>query len=155
MSFSFGGVKRVYVEPSAVGRLLSGKALDSGNPVVASFLQEEAWDCLLIDSVITSSDFSINVERRATQDFKLNVPAIEQILSEAKAQIAVVGSAGLSLTFRGLNALTFAFSCQRLILDQSGNIIQMPPDTQSRAFAPVEAPVLLTDGSGLLEWDVR
>lgn len=153
VSFSFGKVQRQYIEPSQLGCLLAGRCLDAANPVAACFLQDDAWDCLLIDSVITSSDFSIQVERRAQQDFRLDIPAIEQVLSSAKAGMTVAGASALSLTFQGPKPLTFAFSCQRLLLDQNGKIVQMPPETRNRAFAGTIAPVLLADGPGMLEWD--
>jgi hypothetical protein len=76
------------------------------------------------------------------------------VLSSAKANISVASSSGLSLSFHGPKALTFAFTCQRLILNKNGHIMQMPPDTQIRAFVRFDAtPVLLTEGSDLLEWD--
>lgn len=153
VSFSFGHVQRRYIEPLAIGRLLSGKQLNSSNPAARGFLQDDAWDCLLIDSVITSSAFSINVERHAAQDFKLNVPAIEQVLADGKAQLAVSSSSALSLTFQGPKALSFAFSCQRLIFDQAGTIIEMPPDASNRVFKAEPARLLLAEGPALLFWD--
>lgn len=155
VSFSFSKVARRYVDAARVGKLLAGRSLDVANPVVAGFVQDDPWDCLLIDSVITSQDFSIAVERSGSSGFEINVPAIQQVLSKAETKVRVASTSSHSLTFHGDIPLAFAFSCQRLILDTEGHIVQMPSDTRIHTFGRGDASsqVLLTDQPAMLDWD--
>lgn len=155
VSFTFSEVQRRYCDPSKIGQLLAGKALDRNNPVVASLIGEHPWECMLIDSVITSRDFTLHVDQTSKQELHLDVPAIEQIMSKAKLDVQVSSSSSRSLTFKGPKPLAFAFTCERLILDDAANIVQMPPDTQARAFgkAPTEAMLLGGKHAAMLEWE--
>ena len=48
VSFSFSQVRRVYIDPARLGRLLAGRTLDRSNAVVSAFLQEDPWECLTL-----------------------------------------------------------------------------------------------------------
>ena len=152
VSFSFSDVQRVYIEPSRLGQLLRGRQLDLSNPVASAFVGKNAWECLVLDSVITSKDFTISIDRQASADFQLDVPAIEDMLAKAKADVKVSSASTASLTFKGAEARAFAFTCQALIVDEHGAILQLPPDagryTYERAGASPhvqisEQPVML------------
>jgi hypothetical protein len=153
VSFTFSQVQRHYCDPSRIGRLLSGKSLDRSNPVVASLVGDDPWDCLLIDSVITSRDFTLHVDQTSKQDLHLDVPAIEQVLMKAKLNVQVSSASGRSLTFQGEKALAFAFTCERLTLNERADIIQMPPDTRARSFGKPSSEVLLSKDSVMLDWE--
>ena len=152
VSFSFSQVRRVYIDPARLGRLLAGRTLDRSNAVVSAFLQEDPWECLIVDSVITSQDFTINVDRQNKQDFKFDVPAIENLLSKAKANIELFSASTYSLTFKGPEPLAFAFSCQPLILDEKAAIVQMPPELRDasvwQAAAVTPGAAQRTPGNG-------
>lgn len=126
VSFSFQDVKRLYVDPTALGHQLSGRVVDRQNPAVSIFFGDD-WTFLVVDSAITSRDFSINVEKAATQGFRVDVPTIQQIVSEANAGVQVQSTSGTDLVFKGDAYLTFAFTCVRLFLDADGRIDAMPP----------------------------
>ncbi|WP_250530504.1 hypothetical protein [Caballeronia sp. ATUFL_F1_KS4A] len=151
VSFTFSQVQRHYCDPAKIGRLLSGKSLERSNPVVASLVGEDPWDCLLIDSVITSRDFTLHVDQTSKQDLHLDVPAIEQVLSKAKLGVQVTSSSGRSLTFQGPKPLAFAFTCERLVLTDQAKIMQMPPDTQERTFTKRPREVLIGKQPVMLE----
>lgn len=154
VSFSFNEVSRVYVDPARVGKLLAGRKLDLQNGVVASFLSDDPWDCLVIDSIVTSRDFTIRVERQSGSEFRLDIPAIESLLSKANAKVSVSNTSSKALTFKGPKALAFAFTCQPLILDQNGVIQQLPPDSERRAFERDGSPAkyLISQRPAMLDW---
>lgn len=153
VSFSFSEVERIYIDPSRLGQLLAGRQLDPRSPVVGDFIGNEAWQCLVIDSVITSKDFTISIDRQSSHDFKLDVPAIENLLSQANSNIQVNSASNASLTFKGPEARAFAFTCQSLIFDPSGNILQMPPSTALHTFrkAGTSPQVLISKQPCMLE----
>jgi hypothetical protein len=115
--------------------------------------------------VITSSDFSISVERASEKGFKLDVPAIQTLIAQAKVGVEVDTTSGYDLIFRGSKQLSFAFSCVQLYLNQQGKITSMPPEfdvvlsrgmlpsTQGRELLYSPDRVLLGEQAGLLSWD--
>jgi hypothetical protein len=161
VSFSFQSVERRYLDPGRLGQALAQRVLDTNNPAVGIFVAEDPWDCLIIDSVITSSDFSIAVERSRSADFSFDVPAVQQIVAQGQGQVAVTSSAQRSLTFRGPQPLTFAFTCQRLLVEPSGRIIHMPPDDNMRSLSgqpdlmshATSGSIQLSPRPAMLEWD--
>ena len=74
VSFSFKEVERKYIQPAILGGLLTGHALDASNTANDAFFKNQA-NLFIIDSIITSKDFSINVEQSNSKDFKLDIPA--------------------------------------------------------------------------------
>jgi hypothetical protein len=159
VSFSFREVNRVYLDAGELGRLLKGRRLDPANPAVAIFMdRDDPYDFLLIDSAITSREFSIQVERAKTSDFKLDVPAIQDLIAKAKANVSVESSSSFGLSFAGPQALSFAFTCLQFLLDDQGRILSLPPYTGAplsftRSADTASNRVLLSTGPGLLEWE--
>lgn len=127
VSFSFNKVERRYVDVNELGQRLRGQVIDKENPAAEIFFNEESAKLLLIDGVITSQDFSINVEESSQKNFKLDVPAIDAIVGSLKPELKVASQSGLDLTFQGDKALTFAFTCLKINILKNGKIKGMPP----------------------------
>lgn len=125
VSFSFQEVIRFYISPSQIGKLLQGHALDAGNGSNNIFLRKEA-QLLLVDSVITSKDFSINVEMSSAKDFSLDIASIQQIVGQVKPAVQLASSSASDITFKGETPLAFAFTCLHCELDDGGRIILKP-----------------------------
>lgn len=128
VSYTFGDVYRLWVDINSVGRMLKGRSVDKKNPAAAIFFGDDAYSFLVLDSVVTSSDFTISVDRVSSENFKLNVPAIQEIVGDAKAGVSVSSSTGLDLTFKGSKQLAFAFSCIRFVVSPDGAIGALVPD---------------------------
>lgn len=167
VSFSFKGVNRIFVDINVLGRALTSRQIDLQNPAASIFSQAGTYTFLVIDSVIASSDFSISVDKTSSQGFKLDVPAIQTIVSQANAEVKVSTTSGYDLVFQGNKLLAFAFSCVRLYLDENGTITAMPPEADvpalSRKLRDIQKPdhviiyspdrVILRTKPGLLSWD--
>ena len=165
VSFSFQNVRRSYVDNNWLGRILAGRIIDKNNPAAEVFFGDRDYALLVIDSIITSSDFSISVERTDEQGFKFDVPAIQKLLGEASVGVEVKTVSGYDLVFQGSKHLTFAFSCVKLYLDEAGKITSMPPEFDvllNRSILPSRAGgeflyspdrVLLSDQPSLISWD--
>lgn len=166
VSFSFSNVQRTYVDNNWLGGTLTNRALNPRDPAAAIFFGNDQYALYVIDSIITSSDFSISVDRSAGQNLRLDVPSIQAVITQAKVDVKVSTSTGYDLIFQGNKHLSFAFSCVRLSLDEQGTIISMPPefgdvglghnalpDTGSPhpPFSPDH--VLLHEQPGMLDWE--
>ncbi len=168
VSFTFKDVLRAFVDINLLGRVLTGRTVDKKSPAASIFFQDGKYTFLVIDSVITSSDFAISVDKTSDQGFKLDVPAIQNIVSEAKLGVSVSTTSGYDLVFKGSKHLGFAFSCVRLYLDSNGTITAMPPEPEVPAlnialdrlnmpghhkvhYSPDR--IMLSEKSGMLSWD--
>jgi hypothetical protein len=126
ISFSFQDVQRLFVDPGVLGAELAGTAINDASPAAAIFLEPQ-YQFLIVDSVIQSRDFNIKVESSASNAFSLDVPAIQEIVGNAKLGVEVSSGSSLELTFKAKKHLSFAFSCLRLYVDGNGSVTSMPP----------------------------
>jgi hypothetical protein len=130
VSFSFGDVERRYVEPGRIGKALQDKVIDRESPATAIFFGEDAYQLLLVDSVIISNQFTISVDKSSDASFKIDVPAIQQVVGDLHVGVKVSTATELDVSFHGEQKLTFAFTCQRLFVDENGRITQIDPNNQ-------------------------
>ena len=155
VSFSFKEVERKYIQPAILGGLLVGHALDAENTANDAFFSRQA-DLLVIDSIITSKDFSISVEQSDNKDFKLDVPTIQAIIGKGNTKVKVESATGLDITFKGEEALTFAFTCLKSQIDPAGRISLSPADNFKEVFRSMQTNYekeLLSEEIGMIEWD--
>ena len=141
VSFSFSNVSRHYVESTKLGGFVAGRSVEKKHPTAAIFFPRGQYKFLVIDSVITSSDFSIMVTNKSTAGFKLDIPAIQNIVTKASVGVQAEAASELGVTFRGKpeEALTFAFTCVEFILDDSGLVTELLPPKAVTKAAPTRA----------------
>jgi hypothetical protein len=145
VSFTFGDVQRRAVSPAAVGNILDGKAVDPDGPATELYFGDDPYALVVVDSVITSSDFTISVDESKEGSAGIDVPAIQAAVADVKAEVAVSSSSSTAITFKGEEHLTFAFTALRFYLDADGRIKIVPAGTDMQMFlAPGNAKVRLT-----------
>ncbi|MBV8641613.1 MAG: hypothetical protein JO070_09500, partial [Verrucomicrobia bacterium] len=93
-----------------------------------------------------------------TDAFNLSVPAIQEIVGKAHAEIRVDSKDAREITFEGPLDMPFAFSCLQFILRDQGKIgaIKLHENVPSFGFEGTPSSlkrVLLTDEPGLLNFD--
>jgi hypothetical protein len=133
VAFSFKDVSRKWVDVGAVGNQMAGRHLNEENPAGKIFLSEE-YAFLLIESTITSSDFSMSVEKARSDDFEINMSLVKDIVGEAGAAVEVRSTSKRDVTFKGKEALPFAFTCCRIYLDENHRFDSIPPESDVRAL---------------------
>ncbi len=163
IALSFNNVRRRYVDRNLLGQALRDHRIDLEHPSMSPFLGDNPYNMLLITDAIVSNSFSIIVEKSREREFSIELPEIEKVLEEARAEVKAEVNHGRSLTFEGEEFLTFAFSCIRLELDrETGKMgIGTTVVTREKAGGIIEKveepePVELDDDlfePGLLEWD--
>lgn len=156
ISFSFRNVNRTYIAPSDLDQLLISIPLDQSLGATQQALSGKA-QLFVIDSIITSTDFSIHIDQVAEADFKLDIPAIQQLTSSANAKVKIKNISSTEITFEGDKALTFAFSCLRCKVDGEARINLIPQSLPKKVFGVKEIDInwnheLLTETPELLEW---
>lgn len=166
VSFSFANVRRSYVDKNVLGNLLRDHRVDAKNPAARIYFGRNPWSPLVIDSTIESSNFTFRVERSSRRDFKVDLGAIQQVIDAAKVGVKVGAVSARTVTFKGRQHLTFAFTCVRMYLDPKGRITSLPDEPSShrlQALAGAGQPeheirpgpvrVLLHPSPAMLSWD--
>lgn len=166
VSFSFNNVVRQSIDKGELGSALQGHRLDLAHPSAAIFFGDDRWDLLIIDSTITSSDFSIAVDRSSSNEFKINLGLIQQIVDKANVGVSVSVVADRVLSFKGPEHLTFGFTCVRLFLKDDGKISLLAEVPQQHQLATTETAggasrlihvspsrVLLNPQPAMITWD--
>jgi hypothetical protein len=124
IAFNFHDVRRDYVEPNRLGRLLQGRAVDRANPATAVYFDaQNRWRLMLIDSVLTSPGFTVSAKRSNSASAHVDLPTLQQLVSDASAKVEVSSSASSSVSFTGVERLTFAFTCLEVSLDAADRIV--------------------------------
>ena len=155
VAFSFKGVWRKWVDMGAVGNKLAGRYLNEENPTAKIFLSEK-YAFLLIESTITSSDFSMSVEKARSDDFEINISLVKDIVGEAGAAVEVRSTSKRDVTFEGKEPLPFAFTCCRIYLDENHKFDSIPPESDVRALTRMyKAAEVSGRDVGLLEGRIK
>jgi hypothetical protein len=122
ISLSFTNVKRIWIDKNELGSSLRGKKIDVEHPSMSPFLESDPYQMLLISDAIVSNSFTINVDKTNDGNFELDLPEIENIVENAKTKVNVKKSSKNSITFEGEDYLTFAFSCIKLSVNDTGSL---------------------------------
>lgn len=131
VSFTFNKVQRLFVDINELGEAAVGSTLDRNNPAAAIFFEDgNKYSCYILDSAITSSEVTINVEKTAKTSPRLDVPTLSSIVAKANAAMTVSKSSNTSITFQGDKQLGFAFSCVHATFDNTGKFVSMEPGGQ-------------------------
>jgi hypothetical protein len=159
VSFMFSDVVRRWVPLGQLGKALEGRKL-ADNPATRILLGDDPWELRVVDSVIGSSDFTISVDRKSAGAFKLDVPAIQKLVGDAKVGLSVESTSELDITFKGRERLSFAFSVMWIWLAADGRIAVVHPSAQdiNAAEAGIEEElgprrVLLVPEPAMISWD--
>jgi len=158
VSFSFENVARKWIDNNLLGRELRDLIIDRANPATAGFFNNPASKLLVIDSIITSNDFSIHVEDAVDDSFQFEAAAIQEELGKLNTKIEVASTSNLSLTFKGTQPLPFAFTTIELKLDSTGKVTKMPAYTKNlpQVFGSTDGAFVKTkieDELGLIDID--
>lgn len=166
ISFSFTNIERVSVDVNELGAVLSGKHLDLQNASAKIFLGTESpSEMLLVTDVLSSNMMAINTESTNSQDFKINLDALESAIASADLKVKVKKQQNQSIVFQGEAALTFAFSCIRVYVDGQTGALTLGESIEVRAAReerglemapPKQEYVQLDDDAmtpGFLSWD--
>ncbi|MDX2304573.1 MAG: hypothetical protein NW226_17325 [Microscillaceae bacterium] len=166
--FSFKGVDRLYVSPSALGKALLGVQIDKYNPAAKIFFGDHPARLFVIDSVIRSTNFAVHLEASQETKIKLEADKIQAVLDALKSEIKIKSESEQSIAFEGKEAMAFAFTCLQIVTDASGRIELLPvqsrldeKDLEARGVEPDESEqeeqsfetVLLHEEPGMLSWD--
>jgi hypothetical protein len=163
VSLSFKNVKRRNIDKNQLGSALIGKTLNLAHPAAQIFLGENAHNMLLVTDVIISNGFAINVVKSHDENANIEVPAIQQIVNEARMNVQVKGGTNNSISFEGADFLTFAFTCVKLDINPNTGalavgmtVVTRESKSGKKVKTKVPAPVELDDDffePGMLEWD--
>jgi hypothetical protein len=158
VSFSFPSVHRRYVELAVLGKHLATLKLDTSNTLSSMLRPRGEWDLLVIDSVLQTSQFIVEITHASTRTIHLSATQLVESLGASSPAVTVRSER--EVVFAAPTALTFAFSCVRLCSDAEGGLVGIEPDhASSRGFdaqpgdAATAERVLVAGEGELLGWD--
>jgi hypothetical protein len=164
-SFSFGNVIRRYIDPAVIGEALKNHKLDRLHLSNQGVIKGE-HQLHVIDSVITSNEFSIAVEGEQNAECRIDVSLIQELLKQTRDHLTVQSTSSSMVSFVGEKRLPFAFSCVRFYLGKNGRICSLDPSQapmilgdeagsaqRTRRVIPSPARVLLHNDPGLFSFD--
>jgi hypothetical protein len=128
--FSFPNVERHYIEIGRLGQLLAGKQFDRSNALYDEIVDPKS-SVQLIDSTLTSADFTIESADNDRASFKVDVEGLKETLGAAKIDLDASDAA--RLTFRSKRRVAFGFSCVTVGIGSKGKIRKIAPSTASLA----------------------
>jgi hypothetical protein len=159
VAFRFDDVSRRYVEITRLGHALQGRRLDRDNPVTSVFF-EERFDLLVLDAVLTSRSFSVELTDGREAGVTVDPGILGSVVgAEARAAISTVNER--EVRFDGARELTFAFSCVQFFVGQDGRVASIQPGARAAALPfgsggiVLQTPnrVALTKELELFDWD--
>lgn len=135
--FCFPTVNRRYIEIGRIGQLLADRELNHANLLFGALLDPKAT-VRLIDSVITSRDFEIDLGDDGNAKLKVDAGRLREILAGAKVEVEATDAKHLS--FSSKHDLSFAFTCVNVGLSQDGAIRAIAPSADKVASPQLAAP---------------
>lgn len=131
LSFSFNNVHKYALDNGLLGNALRQQTIDRSNAANGGFFGGS--DLLVVDSIITSDNFTIHVDDTDTINFTVKAAEIKDLF-KASATLKVAEIAQTTISFKREIPLPFAFTCLKFELDEAGRIIGMPPAREMPAF---------------------
>jgi hypothetical protein len=128
VAFSFGDVRRKWIDEGWLGHFLPSCLLNLQNAVVRDFTTKPTWGLLIITSVITSNEFTLRVTKANSEAFSLGAPLLHGVV-KASASFGIKAVTERAVTFKGKEPLTFAFTTVRAHVDAlTGKILSIPAE---------------------------
>ena len=149
LQFTYGQVTSTSVRPLQAGNYLAAGTLNSANPLVKHYMLEDESDAYLIFDVLKSNEISVVATDQHGAEIKVDLGVIQSLVG-AKVGLAVAGSGGTKLTYKGVAPVTFAFRAFEIAFDHGTWTLQ-GAGTDDLSFAtsvggngePAGEPILL------------
>lgn len=152
VQFTFTSVQVHSVDPFEVGRYLAAGDLDTKNPFVTRYFQDDDATTYVLTEVLKSNSVTvIGMDNRGTT-VTVNLPAIQQVVG-ANVSVAAAGALSTELTYQGKDMLSFGFKVFGIAYaDGAWQVQGVMPSGEIAFFAPGQepTPVLLTREGTLL-----
>ncbi|MCI4667154.1 MAG: hypothetical protein MRZ79_03270 [Bacteroidia bacterium] len=126
MSYTFEEVYRIALDHGMLGDHLMIHQLNVDSPAVSQFLGENANQMLLIDQTFVSKEFNITFQTEKQGKLELELDALVDAVGSISEHLEVSRKSSSTVSFKGDNPLPFAFSCIKLVIDDKGNVKDIP-----------------------------
>lgn len=156
MAFSFGNVIRKYIDPLELGHVLVSNDIkgDPDNIFIEEISSKKNVKLALITDVLTSTDFSLSTYKNNETDAGINIPLIQEYLSNIDTKLTIEKVSENEIKFKGDTPLTYAFTCVEINIDpETGKFsrgkwldnIRSIHDTSISDTVQIEIPKLIFD----------
>jgi pimeloyl-ACP methyl ester carboxylesterase len=149
---TFQDVRKRFIDTNELGALLASQTISPKNPAASVYFGKNAHRLLVIDSVIESSSFGIEVVGSTTANTAIDLGALKAIASD-ELTIAHAGGQQSEIWFEGKRPLAFAFTCLTVELGPTGRIKSLPPGPNDAILERDDRHTLLSAKTGMLAVD--
>ena len=146
LQFTIGSVQTASVDPFVMGDFLSEGDLNTNNPFVVRYFEDEGTDAYVIFEVLTSGSITVSAKRNRSTELQVDVPAIQDAVGgNIKMEASSEGSK--SVTYKGVTPLTFGFKAFDIEFDNGRwSVEALKPDAGSAFDASTVRSDLDTEG---------
>ncbi len=122
LNFSFSNVERRRFSPLLLGKILAENEVfaNPNNMFVDKIMKDRKSKLAIVTDVITSNSFSINVFDEKDNDIEIDIPIIENYLTNLDIEFNIDSTKTNEIKFTKDTPLTFAFSCVEILIDENG-----------------------------------
>lgn len=114
VEFTFTNTVSVGLDPFSVGEWLATGDLNLQNPFVARYFDDDSSRAYIVTEVLKSDTVSVTASDSRETGITLDVPAISNVVG-ANIKVASGGESSGTLTYAGLEAVTFGFRAFELV----------------------------------------
>lgn len=126
MAYTFENVHQVAVDHGMLGQALDSCQINTGNIATNPYFGENASDFLMIDRIITSDNFTITTSKENETEIAAELEAVAATIGKLETGLKVTVKSSNSISFEGEKPLAFAFSVVHLVLNDKGEIVEIP-----------------------------
>lgn len=154
VEFSFSNVRTSAVDPFAAGRFLTSGDLDTDNPFVARYFQDETTRAFLMTEVLESDTIKVTALDDRERGLELDVPSIQNAVG-AKVSVETAGSSNTEISYKGAEFLAFGFKVFGIAFVDGDWEVEGVPASGELAFQPEALRPTVFSGSLLSVGDVK
>lgn len=134
VTFTYGQVTSVDVSPTSIEQALANLTVPPASSALGRLLRDHLF---VVNRVLRSREFSIQVQDSSGENIGIDVPVIQQAIG-ASVSVNISGSSDRTVTFKGERDVAFAFQAWWMKLDD-GEVSLVPTragSVSTKAFAP-------------------
>lgn len=155
LQFGFGKPLVDTVAQLDIGQYLKNGEIDDDNLILKEYVLGNG-DLFIITETIKTNKFTVSAEASGGGEFKLDVPAIQQLLS-AGVQVSVDANSAGTVSYEGPKLLVFGFKCVQMgWTDEGMRLVNVKPGSVAMAAGDEGAPEMrpsILDPNGLLDME--
>ncbi len=154
VEFSFSNVRTSAVDPFEAGKFLTSGDLDTDNPFVSRYFEDEGTEAFIITEVLESDTITVTALDEKERGIEVDVPAIEGVVG-ANVSVGTGGASNTAISYQGAAFLAFGFKTFGIAFVDGDWEVEGVPASGNIAFDPEALKPAVFAGTFLSVGDAR